>query len=227
MARRAPDNSGFGSSAEWRCFFWRRLLANRRAERAVLSGDPRPHSRRMGVGGVGQGRRFPLALFARCVVAAGITLPLFLFYTIAFTVNPVFAAWSAQNLLASPPPLQYLLAYLPLGLLALFGARRAWAHSPSSAFRWLGADCADFGLSAFQCAAADERGGDRPVGDSRGGGAAQSGGTRRSRRRARRVGRRDAADERLFAVGRLSGSGDPGATAVSPRCRDRCVQLAE
>ena len=71
-------------------------------------------------------RRFPLALFARCVVAGGITLPLFLFYTIAFTVNPVFAAWSAQNLLASPPPLQYLLAYLPLGLLALFGARRVW-----------------------------------------------------------------------------------------------------
>lgn len=71
-------------------------------------------------------RRFPVALFGRCVVAAGITLPLFAFYTLTFTFNPAFAAWSGQNLLASPPPLQYLLAYLPLGLLALFGIRRIW-----------------------------------------------------------------------------------------------------
>lgn len=74
-------------------------------------------------------RRFPLALFVRAVIAAAITLPLFLFYTIAFVANPAFAAWSAQNNLASPAPLIYLLAYLPLGLLAAFGSRRLWAHT--------------------------------------------------------------------------------------------------
>ena len=71
-------------------------------------------------------RRFPLALFVRAVIPAAITLPLFLYYMLAFTRNPAFAAWSAQNLLASPPPLQYLFAYLPIGLLAIFGVRRLW-----------------------------------------------------------------------------------------------------
>ncbi len=71
-------------------------------------------------------RRFPLALFVRAVIPAAITLPLFLYYLLAFTRNPAFAAWSAQNLLASPPPLQYLFAYLPIGLLAIFGVRRLW-----------------------------------------------------------------------------------------------------
>ena len=69
-------------------------------------------------------REFPVALFVRCVIAAGMTVPLFLFYTIAFSVNPAFAAWSAQNNLASPAPMQYVLAYLPLGLMAAFGFRR-------------------------------------------------------------------------------------------------------
>jgi hypothetical protein len=73
-----------------------------------------------------KGRHFPLALFVRAVIAATITLPLFLFYTVAFATNPAFAVWSAQNNLASPAPLQYIFAYLPLGLLALFGARRIW-----------------------------------------------------------------------------------------------------
>jgi len=73
-------------------------------------------------------RRFPVALFVRCVIAAAITVPLFLFYTIAFSVNPAFAAWSAQNNLASPSPLQYILAYLPLGLMVAFGIRRTWSQ---------------------------------------------------------------------------------------------------
>ncbi len=71
-------------------------------------------------------RHFPTALFVRAIIPAAITLPLFLYYTLAFTRNPAFAEWSAQNLLASPPPLQYVWAYLPLGLLAIFGVRRLW-----------------------------------------------------------------------------------------------------
>ncbi len=74
-------------------------------------------------------RRFPLALFARAVIAAGMTLPLFLYYTIAFTVNPAFAAWSAQNNLASPAPLQYLLAYGLLALPALIGMVIMWRRA--------------------------------------------------------------------------------------------------
>ncbi len=74
-------------------------------------------------------RHFPTALFVRAVIPAAITLPLFLYYTLAFTRNPAFAEWSAQNLLASPPPLQYLFAYLPIGLLAIVGVRRLWVGS--------------------------------------------------------------------------------------------------
>lgn len=74
-------------------------------------------------------RRFPLALFVRAVIAAAITLPLFLYYTIAFTTNPVFAQWSAQNVLASPAPLQYLLAYILLALPALIGIGVLWRRA--------------------------------------------------------------------------------------------------
>jgi hypothetical protein len=68
-----------------------------------------------------------VALFIRCLVAGGVTLPLFLYYILAFSANPAFAAWSAQNNLPSPAPLLYALAYLPLALLALPGVRRVWA----------------------------------------------------------------------------------------------------
>ena len=74
-------------------------------------------------------RRFPVALFVRAVMAAAITGPLFLFYVIAFSANPAFAAWSAQNNLASPSLVQYALAYLPLGLMAAFGIQRLWTRS--------------------------------------------------------------------------------------------------
>ncbi len=71
-------------------------------------------------------RAFPLDLFVRGLVAAGITLPLFIYYTVTFSTNPAFAQWSAQNLLPSPHPLHYLLAYGVLGVLAYFGGRWAW-----------------------------------------------------------------------------------------------------
>lgn len=70
-------------------------------------------------------RRFPWVLFVRAVAAAALTLPLLGFYAIAFS-TPVFAVWSAQNNLPSPAPVQYVLAYLPLLVLACFGVRRVW-----------------------------------------------------------------------------------------------------
>jgi hypothetical protein len=71
-------------------------------------------------------RRFPVALFIRCAVAVAITLPLFAYFTLVFSTNPAFARWSAQNLLPSPHPLHYLLAYGLLGALAFIGGRWAW-----------------------------------------------------------------------------------------------------
>ena len=74
-------------------------------------------------------RRFPFTLFLRCVIGAGITFPLFLYYTAAFSSNPAFAVWSAQNLLPSPSPLQYILAYSVIGIPALFGVGWAWRRA--------------------------------------------------------------------------------------------------
>lgn len=71
-------------------------------------------------------RAFPTQLFIHAVIAAGITLPLFLYNVIVFSTNPAFAQFSAQNLLPSPPLLHYILAYLPFVLLAIVGARWAW-----------------------------------------------------------------------------------------------------
>lgn len=74
-------------------------------------------------------RAFPLSLLVRSVVAAGLTLPLFAYNVIVFSTHPIFAQWSAQNLLPSPPPLHYALTYLPLALLALVGGRWAWTRA--------------------------------------------------------------------------------------------------
>ena len=117
------NGSHFGRELRW-LIAGGCLLADRRVERTVLSRDPLLHPRRVGLGGVDQAAAFPVALFVRCLIAAAITLPLFLFYTIAFSVNPAFAAWSAQNNLASP-----VADTISAGLSA---ARRCWQRSASA-----------------------------------------------------------------------------------------------
>jgi hypothetical protein len=78
-------------------------------------------------------RTFPLGLFWRCLIAGGVTLPFFIYYALAFYVlNPVFTQWSAQNILRSPLPHHYLLAYFPIAALALIGGRRAWRRADIS-----------------------------------------------------------------------------------------------
>jgi len=72
-------------------------------------------------------RAFPLRPFVRALIAFLVTLPVFGFYMVAFNTNPVFAQWSAQNILRSPPPPHYLAAYGGLLLLGAFAVRRAWA----------------------------------------------------------------------------------------------------
>lgn len=81
-------------------------------------------------------RRFPTALFLRCVAAGLVTLPLFIYYGITFQQNQVFALWSAQNQLPSPPPLVYLAAYILLAIPAVKGAAHAWREGKQDA-RWL------------------------------------------------------------------------------------------
>lgn len=71
-------------------------------------------------------RRFPWALFARAVVACAFTLPLFAYYALVFAGNPAFAVWSAQNVLESPPPVLYLIAYGLIGGLAALSAAALW-----------------------------------------------------------------------------------------------------
>jgi hypothetical protein len=71
-------------------------------------------------------RRFPGGLFWRCVVAGGVTLPLFGYNTFIFLINEAFSQWSAQNNLPSPHPLHYLVAYALLLVPALAGFRWAW-----------------------------------------------------------------------------------------------------
>ncbi|MDX2161556.1 MAG: hypothetical protein SF162_09545 [bacterium] len=76
-------------------------------------------------------RRFPWALFVRAVLAAALTLPLLIYTALIFTRNPAFAQWSAQNLLFSPPPWEYALAYAPLAMCAALAVRHFWRSAQS------------------------------------------------------------------------------------------------
>ncbi|MCC6614864.1 MAG: hypothetical protein IT320_15390 [Anaerolineae bacterium] len=71
-------------------------------------------------------RAFPWTLALRGGLVASLTLPLFAYYTVAFSRNEIFAAWSAQNLLPSPHPLQYLVAYSIFIVLGFLAVRWAW-----------------------------------------------------------------------------------------------------
>ncbi|MCZ7542813.1 MAG: hypothetical protein M5R40_04415 [Anaerolineae bacterium] len=68
----------------------------------------------------------PWALFWRAAAGALVTLPLLLYTAYHFATNPVFAAWSAQNVLISPHPFHYLAGYIVLIVPALWGLRWAW-----------------------------------------------------------------------------------------------------
>lgn len=76
-------------------------------------------------------RRFPRDLFWRCVVAALITLPVFLYNAYIFSANAFLVAWKfgGGTVLPSPPPLHYLLAYAPLLILGAFALRWVWSQT--------------------------------------------------------------------------------------------------
>ncbi len=76
-------------------------------------------------------RRFPLDFARKAGVAAALTLPLFFYFSLSFASNPTFSLWSAQNILRSPPPLNYLLAYGLITAYALLAVR--WASRKTNA----------------------------------------------------------------------------------------------
>jgi hypothetical protein len=60
--------------------------------------------------------------FRKAVVMGLISLPLVLYTMVSFWVDPFLRGWGAQNLILSPPPQDYLLAYgllLPIAFLAV------------------------------------------------------------------------------------------------------------
>lgn len=65
-------------------------------------------------------------LLAKMALALLIALPILLYDVYIFNYNPVFKVWSQQNLILSPEPWHYLLAYGLLILPAWYGARLWW-----------------------------------------------------------------------------------------------------
>ena len=66
----------------------------------------------------------PLGPWLRSAVAAiGISIPVVAYYAAATRFDPVVRQWAAQNILPSPHPLHYLMAYAVVLVPALLGAR--------------------------------------------------------------------------------------------------------
>lgn len=82
-------------------------------------------------------RAFPVELVAPFVISAGLTLPLFTFLAYQFSANPLLGQWAAQNLLPSPHPLHYFMAYVVIGVPALWGARWAWKRAGWANIRYM------------------------------------------------------------------------------------------
>lgn len=71
-------------------------------------------------------------LLLRLIGATAIPLPVLVYDSYVFTTNPILRIWSHQNLILSPEPWHYLLAYGPLILLAIYGGKdllaRLWPN---------------------------------------------------------------------------------------------------
>ena len=83
-------------------------------------------------------RRFPREFVVAGGIAVVITLPLFAYFTYTFSANPIFAIWSSQNILKSPPPLDYVAAYILLVAFALIAGRWLWRKLSSKRFQHFG-----------------------------------------------------------------------------------------
>ena len=79
-------------------------------------------------------RWLPVGLLIALGVMGIAQAPLLLYDYRVFTTNPVFQAWSAQNVTLSPPPLYYCLGYGLVAVLAVWGIRAALRASPRAPF---------------------------------------------------------------------------------------------
>jgi len=85
-------------------------------------------------------RRILWREFAAAAVAALVSAPIVVYSAYVFTMQPVYATWSAQNLILSPHPLHYVVAYgLPLAL-AMLAVRQVWRDDGPAwlALAWVG-----------------------------------------------------------------------------------------
>jgi hypothetical protein len=62
----------------------------------------------------------------RALVAGLVSMPIPVYTFLSFRTDPFLRLWEGQNLIYSPPPLDYLLAYALVLPLAIFGAVKAW-----------------------------------------------------------------------------------------------------
>lgn len=67
-------------------------------------------------------------LLLKLAVATIFSLPVLIYDAYIFTFNPILRIWNHQNLILSPEPWHYLLAYGPLILLALPGSQALLTH---------------------------------------------------------------------------------------------------
>ena len=74
---------------------------------------------------------WPWARDLRTAVTAGLIAgPLLVYITITLRLDPLLRQWMAQNILPSPPPIHYVLAYAVLLLPAGLGLRALWRSTP-------------------------------------------------------------------------------------------------
>lgn len=76
----------------------------------------------------------------RAIVTGAISLPWVVYNFAAFQLDPYLHGWSQQNIILSPPPADYLLAYavmLPLGVLGLRGLWRQDSRAAALLAGWL------------------------------------------------------------------------------------------
>jgi hypothetical protein len=78
-------------------------------------------------------RRFPQALFIRCIVGSILPLPYLVYTAWVFTTNPIMRTWSSQNILYSPHPLHYVFGYGVPAILAAVALRWAWVRGKRNA----------------------------------------------------------------------------------------------
>ncbi|HQA67430.1 MAG TPA: hypothetical protein PK801_03840 [Aggregatilineales bacterium] len=85
-------------------------------------------------------REIALREFRYAAVGGALPAATLVYNALLFTRNPVFATWSAQNQLSSPPPVDFVLAYGPLIILAAVGAatllRRGVLREAAAQPRW-------------------------------------------------------------------------------------------